>query len=286
MEPQPLTTTSPTIGSLCTGILGLDMAVAQHFGGDLAWYSEVEPSPITLIEREHPGVPNLGDLKEVDWAAIPSVDILTAGYPCQPFSLAGRRKGTNDPRHLWPYISEGIRHLRPSHIVLENVVGHLSKGFDVVLRSLAESGYDAEWCVLKASDVGAPHQRSRLFVVATSADADDSLRRRNGEEVHREEDSGWNHPQRDGSGVGGWPIERWRPFGTAVSRWEHILGRCCPSPVDSKGRLNPPFVEWMMGYPEGWVSDLGYTASLKALGNAVVTQQARMALDILVPHIR
>ena len=86
------------IGSLCTGILGLDRATAEHFGGELAWVSEIEPAACSIIERAHPSVPNLGDLKAIDWATVEPVDIITAGYPCQPFSHAGKRKGTDDPR--------------------------------------------------------------------------------------------------------------------------------------------------------------------------------------------
>lgn len=113
-----------------------------------------------------PHIPNLGDIKAVDWATAPHVDIVTAGYPCQPFSHAGRRLGEDDPRHLWPAIAHALRHLRPRYVVLENVAAHLGLGFDTVLGDLADQGFDAEWGVLRASDVGAPHQRARLWVVA------------------------------------------------------------------------------------------------------------------------
>ncbi|MFI7678544.1 DNA cytosine methyltransferase [Actinophytocola sp. NPDC049390] len=163
------------IGSLCTGYGGLDMAARNVFGGQLAWVSDIEPGPITLLEHHHPGVPNLGDLKVIDWSAVEPVDILTAGYPCQPFSNAGLRKGTDDPRHIWPYIAYGIDRLRPRIVVLENVGAHLKRGFRVVAADLAALGYRVAWTLLRASDVGAAHRRERLFIVAadTSREHDD-----------------------------------------------------------------------------------------------------------------
>lgn len=143
------------------------MAVRTVFGGKLAWWSDVEPGPIAAMNHNHPGVPNLGDLKHIDWHSTPRVDILTAGYPCQPFSNAGKRLGLDDPRHLWPWIAYAIAVLRPGTVVLENVAAHLGRGFDVVAEDLAALGYRVEWTTVRASDIGAPHRRERLFIVAT-----------------------------------------------------------------------------------------------------------------------
>jgi DNA (cytosine-5)-methyltransferase 1 len=155
-----------TIGSVCTGYGGLDMAVRSVFGGELLWWSDNAPGPITAMTHHHPTVPNLGDLKKVDWHAVPRVDILTAGYPCQPFSSAGKRAGFDDPRHLWPWIAYAVAVLRPDRVVLENVGAHLGRGFRTVAGDLAAIGYDARWRLVRASDIGAPHRRERLFVVA------------------------------------------------------------------------------------------------------------------------
>lgn len=154
------------IGSLCTGYGGLDMAAAAVFGGELAWWSDIESGPIKVMQHHHPEAPNLGDLKAVDWSTVEPVDILTAGYPCQPFSNAGKRRGTDDPRHIWPWIAYAVAVMRPRYLVLENVAAHVRRGFDVVASDLAALGYDAAWSVVRASDVGAPHRRERLFVVA------------------------------------------------------------------------------------------------------------------------
>jgi len=157
------------VGSLCTGYGGLDMAAQAVFGGELTWWADIDPGPIAVMARHHPDAPNLGDLKTVEWRAVRRVDILTAGYPCQPFSNAGKRLGTQDPRHLWPYVAKAVGALRPLCVVLENVAAHLRRGFDLVLQDLAEIGYDATWVVVRASDIGAPHRRERLFVVASDA---------------------------------------------------------------------------------------------------------------------
>lgn len=149
-----------------TGYGGLDMAVLAFYGGSLAWYAEVEPAACKVLAAHHPEVPNLGDVTRIDWTQVEPVDAITAGYPCQPFSHAGKRKGKNDERHLWPYVRDAIGALGPSHVVLENVAGHLSMGLADVIGDLAGLGYDARWGVVRASDAGAPHQRARVFIVA------------------------------------------------------------------------------------------------------------------------
>lgn len=163
------------IGSLCSGYGGLDQAVQAVFGGEMAWHSEVDKHANAVLLAHWPTVPNLGDLTKTDWGSVQRVHILTAGYPCQPFSHAGKRKGSSDVRHLWPPLGVAIGALRPRWVVLENVAGHVSLGLDVVLGDLAEMGYDATWCVVRASDVGAPHQRARLFILASDTN-DDSAR--------------------------------------------------------------------------------------------------------------
>lgn len=154
------------IGSLFSGYGGLDMAVQAHFGGTLAWYSEIEPAACRVLAAHHPDVPNLGDITAVNWADVEPVDILTGGYPCQPFSHAGKREGTNDERHLWPYVRDALDALRPMVAVFENVDGHRSLGLADVLGDIADLGMSARWGVVRAADAGAPHQRKRIFIVA------------------------------------------------------------------------------------------------------------------------
>jgi DNA (cytosine-5)-methyltransferase 1 len=158
--------------SLCSGYGGLDLALEYVIGDtELVGYAEFDKDAASVMAHHWPDVPNYKDLTLIDWHELVEleVDIITAGYPCQPFSLAGRRKGTNDARHLWPYIAEAVRVLRPRYVFLENVPGHRSKGFGDVLGELAEAGYDAGWTSVRASEVGAPHIRERVFILATDS---------------------------------------------------------------------------------------------------------------------
>lgn len=166
------------VGSLCTGYGGLDLAVDALLGTETVWLSEFDKNAAKVCEARFPGVPNLGDLTAVDWSTLEPVDVLTAGYPCQPFSHAGKRQGTDDVRHIWPHIRDALRVLRPRLAVFENVAGHLSLGFDTVLADLASIGFDVEWTVVRASDVGACHRRQRLFILATDAHGEGSQGRR------------------------------------------------------------------------------------------------------------
>ena len=99
------------------------------------------------------------------------VDILLAGYPCQPFSAAGKRAGTDDPRHLWPYIREIIESVRPVRCFFENVEGHISLGLREVISDLESLGYKTAWGIFSATEVGAPHQRKRVYILADSSSA-------------------------------------------------------------------------------------------------------------------
>jgi DNA (cytosine-5)-methyltransferase 1 len=153
------------IGSLCTGYGGLDLAVEAHFQAKTVWCAEFDKFASQVI-KAHFDMPNYGDIKAINWAEVEPIDILTAGYPCQPFSHAGYRKGTDDARHIFPYILEAISVLRPQWVILENVRGHLTLGLKEVLEGLTSIGYDAKWQVVRASDAGAPHQRARVFIVA------------------------------------------------------------------------------------------------------------------------
>jgi site-specific DNA-cytosine methylase len=111
------------------------------------------------------------DLKTFPWAEFSGkVDILSGGYPCQPFSAAGKRLGTEDERHLWPYIASGIRILTPRVCFFENVEGHISLGLREVVAELESIGYETTFGIFSAAECGASHQRKRVFILAYSAD--------------------------------------------------------------------------------------------------------------------
>ncbi len=183
-----------TVGSLFSGIGGIDLGL-QRAGMTVKWHSEIDPYACRVLKKHWPDVPNLGNIKEIDWATVEPVDVIAGGYPCQPFSTAGKRQGDKDERHLWPYFLRAISELRPRFALLENVRGHLSMGFDRVLGDLAEIGYDAEWQIVSAASVGAPHRRDRIICVAypNCCDPSDGREREN----VSGQGAGWRH---DGSG--------------------------------------------------------------------------------------
>jgi DNA (cytosine-5)-methyltransferase 1 len=283
------------IGSLCSGYGGLDMGVQSVLGGEVAWVSEFDKNVSKIIQHNHPTIENHGDLTKINWQELEPVDVITAGYPCQPFSAVGKRKGTNDPRHIWPYIRDGIDTIRPKLVLLENVAGHLTLGFDSVLGSLSEIGYDARWHCLRASEIGAPHNRLRLFIVAypkgsrwwTQQDCEITGfgSSRNGMGSVNQSDSGTvtnsnsiNDGQRrlrildeksetteqDSNSVFRFSNSdnenkesiNWGDFAAAIKRWEHIRNLEAPNPIDKEGRLSAHFVEWMMGLRAGLVTDV------------------------------
>ena len=277
------------IGSLCTGYGGLDLAVEAHFNAETIWCAEFDKFASQVINQRF-DIPNAGNIKEIRWAMMPEIDILTAGYPCQPFSNAGKRKGTNDSRHIWPHIQEAISVLRPRIVILENVRGHLSLGFKEVLKGLAEIGYDAKWQLVRASDAGAPHKRERVFIMAQPSNAN-SVRNNLGEESKNRE-YGESKQGIEFSKMGsvintshefeshnGQVQELGRGF---IARSEMQL-QTPPNPLDIDGKLNAKFVEYMMGLPNGWVTDVGLSRAqqIKILGNGVVPQQAKLALELL-----
>lgn len=265
------------------------MAVEAYFNAETVWCAEYDQWASKLIDERF-GYLNHGDISKIDWSSVEPIDILTAGYPCQPFSSAGTRKGIDDKRHIWPHIIEAISVLRPKIIVLENVRGHLSLGFDRVLGELTELGYDARWKIVRASDVGAPHQRARLFVIAYSSSS-------RSQGSWHEIDDPTNGITADSNGDAYQKLRR--TFGSVYDKTSQILNRSnrkehwsgfeitereVPNTLDQIDRLNPEFVEYMMGLPKGWVTDvqLSRTQQLKMLGNGVVPQQAYYAIQQLM----
>ena len=159
--------------ALCAGIGGLELGIAAALPDyrTVAYVEREAYAACVLAARmeagDIPPAPIYSDLRTFDgrpWHGV--VDLVSAGYPCQPFSVAGSRSGTDDPRHLWPEVYRIIREVRPRLVFLENVPGHLSMGFGDVLGDLAAAGFNAEWGVFSAAEIGAPHLRKRLFCLA------------------------------------------------------------------------------------------------------------------------
>lgn len=272
------------IGSLFSGTGALDLAAMELFpGSQVVWHCEWEAAPAKILDHHWPGVPNFRDVTQVDWASAPPIDILTGGYPCQPFSDAGRRQGTNDERHLWPNVRDALRILRPRFALLENVAGHRTLGFDRVLGDCAEDGFHVRWTSVRASHVGAPHHRERLFILV-STDPESIGFAAGGFP------GGAQAEVSEPAGDGGDVVGGYGQWSGPLRRWAGVLGREMPSPAvpnrNGRPQLNPVFAEWLMGLPEGWVTDrsIGLTRSemLKALGNGVVPAQAVAAFRELL----
>ncbi len=188
-----------TIGSEFAGYGGIDLALDSVLDCRPAWFVEWDEAPSRILAHHWPGVPNLHDVTAIDWSSVEPVDIITGGSPCQDLSQAGQRKGMTDGTrsNLWVSMRESIAVLRPMLVVWENVRGALSACADSalgrcprcvgadpagahrpslralgrVLGDLADLGYDAWWYGVRASDVGAAHERLRVFVFAIPADS-------------------------------------------------------------------------------------------------------------------
>ena len=170
-------------GSFCTGYGGLDMAVEHFYDAETVWHSEIDKHCSQLLKK-HGYENNLGDLTEINWDDVEPVDIMSAGFPCQPFSHAGNRKGNNDERAIFQWIADGISVLRPGVVVLENVAGILTLGGTSVIGALTEIGYDARWGLVRASDVGTCHRRERWFCIAFDSTSDRRSLRQTGK-IHK-----------------------------------------------------------------------------------------------------
>jgi DNA (cytosine-5)-methyltransferase 1 len=154
-----------TVGSLFSGIGGLDLGL-ERAGMKVIWQSEIDPYASQVLKKHWKDTPNYGDIKKIDWSRVERPAIICGGYPCQPFSQAGSRKGEEDSRHLFPWVFQAISTLRPDYCILENVRGHLSLGGTSVIAMLARIGYCSEWRIISAASVGAPHKRDRVIIVS------------------------------------------------------------------------------------------------------------------------
>ena len=380
-----------TVGSLFSGCMGLDLGL-EAAGWEIAWACENDPACRRVISRHKPHLTVVPDVREVD-ECLPHVDVLAGGFPCQDLSQAGSGAGLSGERSgLWHEMSRAIRALQPGYVIVENVPGIATKmgsrpgesALGTVVADLAEAGYVGSWIRLRASDVGAPHKRERVFILATnpervrvhtsggvrgggegeprrssqeavstgpqvaraedavsdSAAAADAERERfngrGGGDAHPASGEGdrWSFPagsptsashadsrrrafigitqsgrlkrpsgdvtdgsdregqaaadadgerraQHGGTIPGEAPLfaadgdsERraWGIYAPAILRWEGAIGRSAPRPTDDRGRLNPEFTAWMMGFPPEWTKQENRTQQLRMLGNSVVVQ--------------
>jgi DNA (cytosine-5)-methyltransferase 1 len=153
-----------SIGSLFSGIGGLELGLERSGLGRVVWQVEKDAYCRTVLAQHWPEVERYEDVREFHPPG--SVDVLCGGFPCQPWSVAGKQLGAADERHLWPEFARIIDEAQPTIVVGENVPGLRTRGLRPVLLDLAALGFDVEWTDIRASDVGAPHRRERLFIIA------------------------------------------------------------------------------------------------------------------------
>lgn len=295
------------IGSLFTGIGGLELGVFNTvtsivpYDNYIEWIAETNGNALKILDHStmFHGVPNLGDVAKIDWSAVPDVDCITGGTPCQDFSYLGARKGLEGEKSsLFYAFIEAVKSKKPDYVLWENVPGALTKGaYDVLLDALNEADYSTSSVLLPASRFGMPHKRSRLFVFAERTEK--WAIPFNAQLVKVRPDTRLrclptpNRSRMDGRKGPGyskrpsfydlkwWSEDEVRAsYGAAIERWEQTLGREAPPLAKPKGTLNVEFIEWMMGFPKGWVTDaddVSRTAKLAALGNACTPQQASEA---------
>jgi len=172
-EDADVDTTETTHLSFCAGYGGIDLGLQRVLPScRTVAYVEIEAFAIAnLVAKMEAGdldaAPVWTDIKTFPTEPFRGlVDIISGGYPCQPFSAAGSRLGTKDPRHLWPFLRRAIRVIQPGRVFLENVEGHISLGLSSVISDLEEDGYRATWGIFSAAEVGASHQRKRVFIMA------------------------------------------------------------------------------------------------------------------------
>ena len=249
--------------SLCSGIGGLDLA-AEWAGFETAAQCEIDEYASRVLAKNFPGVPNLHDIRTVTnerlaecGIAAEEITVISAGFPCQPYSLAGKGRGDRDERDLWGEVARVVGEVRPRWFVGENTPGLFARSnqrfFRRVLDDLAALGYSVGWGIWGACDVGAPHKRDRVFIIANRNISDAVIERCSSDEIQRGEPSqGWYEADK----------RRVRPCGVQPSG-------ICSSPYGK--------IDWWEAEPDvGRVADgIPHRVDrLRCLGNAVVPQQA------------
>ena len=288
------------ICSLCSGYGGLELGIKRVFPRTkTVCYVEGEAFAVQhLIKKMEEGrldqAPIWSNLITFDgskWRG--KVDLITGGFPCQPFSYAGSQKGTKDERHLWPEVSRIISEIRPKYIFLENVPGVIKWILPDILKDLSKMGYNASWCVIRASDTSAPHRRSRWFLWAESNsnpnvfrcnenEFDSNERQQSNfigscENVSNTHSSTFEKPQRANRKL---PKKN-----TGLLQKENkgeawsVIRCCCENVIDTNHWEIEPSMGRLVDGSSDWVD------KLRLLGNGVVPQQAEYALRILLKNL-
>ena len=191
---------------LFSGIGGFALA-AKWNGYRTVGFCDNEPYAQAVLKKHWPDVPCHKDIREVRGELYAGVTLLTGGFPCQPFSVAGKQRGKDDNRYLWPEMLRVIREARPAWIIGENVAGIVNLALDTVCADLEAEGYEVEPVIIPACAVDAPHRRDRVWIIARNV-ADSISQRRCGwnSEGKYAEDAGQSsrHPWNNSGGMATW----------------------------------------------------------------------------------
>ena len=206
---------------LFSGLGGFSLGLEATGGFETVAFCDIEKFPLKVLKKHWPNVKQYKDIKELTYEQIKEdtlapIDIITGGYPCQPFSVAGSQLGEKDKRHLWPDMFRIIKECRPTWVIGENVGGHIKLGLDTVLQDLESEGYSTRAFSISASSIGANHQRERVWVIG-HADVEDTRQHVRGIESSWDsesfrpgtsEETEWstNPDQINGSGQGASPM--------------------------------------------------------------------------------
>lgn len=167
---------------LFSGIGGFSLGLERTGGFETVAFCEIDPFCQKVLRKHWPGVPVYSDVRMLRGYMFGDIDVICGGYPCQPFSLAGQRRGAEDDRHLWPKMYRLIQESRPAWVIGENVAGHVSMGLDEVLSDLETADYTCQTFNIPACAVDAPHRRERLWIVAHAERIGRTLQRSSVEE--------------------------------------------------------------------------------------------------------
>jgi DNA-cytosine methyltransferase len=274
--------------SLYTGAGGLDVGFRTNNPKaiPLLYVERDFEAAAVLVEKIRTGrldkAPIWSDTGTIDCRPfVGRVDTIIAGFPCQPFSQAGKRKGTEDKRWLWHHIKRLASEIRCKELFLENVAGLFMGGIQTVIGELSEMGYDAKWLTLSAADIGSPHQRERVFILARKRELPYINTMAN------TDDDGKTAPVRYDSSVDRSDVyvgttknkKNTRPYKFPPAynskRWLQVIRQ------NKKFTPTIPYKSGIRGVADGLGSELARRTKLKILGNGVVPQQAAVAYNVL-----